>query len=113
MNIHRRTDVRDMVTLSLLFAGGFLIGIGWIAGVLLLWTSPIWRLRDKLIGTLILPFGIGGSIFSILKLAEVFHPSFVMNNLVNPALLLAPFYTAIHLGRRMVTLRSTAPSPVV
>jgi hypothetical protein len=33
-------------------------GIGWIAGVILLWSSRAWTTRDKVIGTLIVPGGI-------------------------------------------------------
>jgi len=47
----------------LLLIGGFLAGIGWIAGVVLLWTSHAWTVRDKLVGTLILPGGLGGSLY--------------------------------------------------
>jgi hypothetical protein len=45
----------------LLLAGGLLVGIGWIVGVVLLWSSPHWRTRDKLLGTLIWPGGIAGA----------------------------------------------------
>lgn len=42
----------------LLLLGGFLIGLGWLAGVALLWASPRWDTRDKLLGTLIWPGGL-------------------------------------------------------
>lgn len=42
----------------LLLCGGFLIGLGWLAGVALLWASPRWDTRDKLLGTLIWPGGL-------------------------------------------------------
>lgn len=45
-------------TVVLLLGGGFLIGLGWLAGVALLWTSPRWDTRDKLLGTLIWPGGL-------------------------------------------------------
>jgi len=32
--------------------------IGWIVGVVLLWASNAWTVRDKLIGTLVLPGGL-------------------------------------------------------
>jgi hypothetical protein len=33
-------------------------GLGWLAGVLLLWLSKVWTVRDKLLGTLIVPGGL-------------------------------------------------------
>jgi hypothetical protein len=34
--------------------------IGWIVGVIMLWNGPRWTLRDRLIGTLVPPFGASG-----------------------------------------------------
>lgn len=48
-----------LAILGLLF-GGFFAGVGWLIGVVLLWTSAAWTLRDKLIGTLIVPGGYAG-----------------------------------------------------
>jgi hypothetical protein len=42
----------------LLLLGGFVLGIGWIAGLILLWSSRAWTTRDKLIGTLFWPGGL-------------------------------------------------------
>jgi hypothetical protein len=42
----------------LLLFGGFALIVGWFVGVALLWSSHTWRLRDKLIGTLVLPGGL-------------------------------------------------------
>ena len=42
----------------LLPLGGFAIGVGWLVGVVLLWSSRLWTTREKLIGTLIVPGGI-------------------------------------------------------
>lgn len=42
----------------LLLLGGFLFVVGWFAGLALLWASPTWRARDKLLGTLVLPGGL-------------------------------------------------------
>ena len=51
----------------LLLIGGFLGGVGWIAGVVLLWTSHAWTLRDKILGTLVLPGGLFGSPIVVTK----------------------------------------------
>jgi hypothetical protein len=50
----------EIAAVVLLLVGGFLAGIGWIVGVVLLWISPRWRLSDKLLGTLIWPGGLVG-----------------------------------------------------
>lgn len=48
----------DIGTVILLLIGGFLIGLGWIVGVVMLWASPRWRTSDKLLGTLVWPGGL-------------------------------------------------------
>ncbi|MGN6380473.1 MAG: HAAS signaling domain-containing protein [Gaiellales bacterium] len=42
----------------LLLVGGFLFLVGWIVGVALLWSSKAWTVKDKLIGTFLLPGGL-------------------------------------------------------
>jgi hypothetical protein len=54
----RRRRILDTGTVVLLLIGGFLIGLGWIAGVAMLWVSPRWRTKDKLLGTLVWPGGL-------------------------------------------------------
>jgi hypothetical protein len=44
----------------LLLLGGFAAGVGWFVGVALLWSSPTWRTRDKLLGTFVPPGGLLG-----------------------------------------------------
>lgn len=48
----------DRVTPWLLLLGGLIFGVGWLVGVVLLWASPTWRTRDKLLGTFVLPGGL-------------------------------------------------------
>jgi len=48
----------DAWTPWLLLLGGFLFVLGWLVGVYLLWSSGSWRLRDKLLGTLVVPGGL-------------------------------------------------------
>jgi uncharacterized membrane protein len=48
----------ETLAIILLLAGGFVAGVGWLAGAVLLWLSPVWTLRDKLIGTLVVPGGL-------------------------------------------------------
>jgi uncharacterized membrane protein len=50
---------REIVAIVLLLIGGVVIPVlGWAAGVVLLWLSPRWGLRDKLLATLVWPGGL-------------------------------------------------------
>jgi hypothetical protein len=49
--------------IALLLVGGFLAGIGWIVGVVMLWTSVAWTTREKLIGTLLVPGGLATALY--------------------------------------------------
>ena len=52
------------VAIPLLLLGGFIgMGIGWLFGVILLWASSVWTLKDKIIGTLFVPLGLAGALF--------------------------------------------------
>jgi len=53
-----RRGAQEWVAIVLLLVGGFAWGVGWFLGALMLWTSRAWKLRDKLIGTLIIPGGL-------------------------------------------------------
>jgi hypothetical protein len=50
----------EPLAVFLLLFGGFVFVVGWFAGVALLWLSPSWRLREKLLGTFVWPFGYIG-----------------------------------------------------
>jgi hypothetical protein len=53
-----RRGTHEWAAIFLLLFGGFLFFVGWIAGLILLWSSRAWNTRDKLIGTLIVPGGL-------------------------------------------------------
>src|SRR4051812_26297638 len=58
-----RRGALEVAALVLLLIGGVVVpGLGWLAGVVLLWISDVWALRDKLIGTLVVPGGLGGAL---------------------------------------------------
>lgn len=58
------TPYREISALILLTVGSVLLPlVGWLAGVFLLWTSSRWHLREKLLGTLIWPGGLGAVVF--------------------------------------------------
>jgi hypothetical protein len=48
----------DKAIIALLLVGGFVLGIGWLIGVMMLWISSAWRVKDKIIGTLLVPGGL-------------------------------------------------------
>jgi uncharacterized membrane protein len=49
----------DVVALILLLIGGVIFPVvGWLVGVVILWASATWTTREKLVGTLIVPFGL-------------------------------------------------------
>ena len=54
LDIHPATPgSREVWTLILLGAGGIILPlVGWIVGAFLLWGSPVWSRKEKLIGTL-------------------------------------------------------------
>lgn len=53
-----RAGAREWWAIPLLLVGGVILPvIGWLVGAYLLWTSRVWSLRDKLLGTLVLPGG--------------------------------------------------------
>lgn len=53
-----RMGVQEWAAVLLLPLGGFVFGVGWFAGVILLWSSHAWTTVDKLIGTLLVPGGL-------------------------------------------------------
>jgi hypothetical protein len=62
---HRSPGQRlyDVVTVLLLLLGGVVIPVlGWLVGVVLLWASPRWSARDKALGTLVFPLGLGAAL---------------------------------------------------
>jgi hypothetical protein len=42
----------------LIIFGPVASGLGWVAGILILWASPTWSQRDKLIATFVSPIGL-------------------------------------------------------
>jgi hypothetical protein len=53
----RRRGTQEWAAIFLLLFGGFLFFVGWIAGLVLLWSSTAWTRREKLVGTLVVPGG--------------------------------------------------------
>lgn len=54
-----RVGALEAVVVLLLLIGGIVLPVlGWIVGVVLLWSSARWTTRDKVIGTLVVPGGL-------------------------------------------------------
>ena len=56
--LEARPGVRETLAISLLLFGGLLFVVGWFVGLHLLWSSRFWTLREKLIGTFVVPGGL-------------------------------------------------------
>ena len=90
-----------------------LLPLVWVVGVVLLWRSPAWTPRDKLIGTLLVPGGLAYVIYAAvdvaLLLAEGCEPIDVcsvgiyidpVSAVVLAALTILPLASAIYLAIR-------------
>ena len=54
-----RPGALELAAVLFLLLGGIVIPfLGWVIGVVLLWLSPRWTTRDKLLGTLVWPGGL-------------------------------------------------------
>jgi hypothetical protein len=117
-----RGGLRKWAAIILLLFGGFIFGVGWIAGLVLLWSSRAWTTRDKWIGTLVLPgglatsvligliaigaptkhlcYGVAGGVQHCVNAAGQSVPSSILGVVVFVLLVLAPTATAVHLARR-------------
>lgn len=49
----------ETVAILLMTVGSVVVGIGWLAGVVLMWSSARWTTREKVVGTVLLPGGFG------------------------------------------------------
>jgi hypothetical protein len=116
----------EIATIVFLLPGSVLLPIiGWLVGVILLWSSSTWTTRDKLIGTLILPGGLLFAAFLPLSPAMTCSQTFVDNRLVNDTCsgglgatlwtviwifsIVGPIASSIYLGRRLRRTRFLAP----
>jgi len=64
-SVRRPLGVREIAAVVLLLIGGFIFLVGWVVGLVLLWASPRWRWPDKLLGTLVWPFGYLGALYGL------------------------------------------------
>jgi hypothetical protein len=55
---HGRT-IHEWTAILLVLLGGLIAGVGWFLGVALLWSSRAWTTSEKLLGTFVIPGGLG------------------------------------------------------
>lgn len=109
----RRGGAMEGIAIAALLVGGVVVPVlGWILGVILLWASSVWSVRDKILGTLVLPGGfVAPAYFAFFAVGvsrcvggscsgddRVFFPPVAV--LLLPLLVLAPVAVAIYLGRK-------------
>jgi hypothetical protein len=102
-----RRRILDTGTVVLLLIGGLLIGLGLIAGVVMLWVSPWWRTNEKILTTVVWPGGLAAVL-------AVPHFGAALPPLLTLSLLLVgvagPILAAVRLLRQ--AWRPTAMPPV-
>jgi hypothetical protein len=59
----------------LIIFGPVASGLGWIAGMLILWPSPTWNRRDKLIATFVPPVGLVALFFGLVAALSAASPT--------------------------------------
>jgi uncharacterized membrane protein len=118
----QRRGQKEWAAIVLLLFGGFIFGVGWFVGLVLLWNSRAWTTRDKWIGTLVIPGGLATGLFIGLivvsapgkEMCRGFvggaqHCTSVSGQTIVPGILgiavfvvlvLAPIATSIYLARR-------------
>ena len=115
-----RRGTREWAAIILLLVGGFVFAVGWVAGLVLLWSSRAWTTGEKWIGTLVIPGGLATSVIIGLiaigapakKLCRVIaggvehctnaggQSTSILGVAVFALLVLAPIATSVYLARR-------------
>lgn len=110
----RRGGAMEGLAIGALLVGGLIVpGVGWLLGIILLWASSVWSMRDKILGTLVIPGGLAGAAFLSL-MAMPASNCVAANGSECPdsgsipflpeaflvALAVAPIAVAIYLGRK-------------
>jgi hypothetical protein len=115
-----RRGTKEWAAIILLLFGGFILGLGWFAGLILLWNSRAWTTREKWIGTLVIPGGLATSVLIGLiaigaptkKICHAFaggvqhctnatgQSTPILGVAVFAVLVLAPIATSVYLARR-------------
>jgi hypothetical protein len=89
---------QELRAVSLLLAGGLVLGVGWVLGVVFLWRSTIFSTRDKVLGTAVLP---GGVLPALYVLIRPFGQGALLHLLELAVCMALPIGTSIFLHRRL------------
>lgn len=96
---------QEIAALVLLPLGGFVFLVGWLVGVILLWSSDRWRPVEKVLGTLVWPFGYLAVAYTALAPAQTGIPPVWVGIALAVVLLLAPVGVLSLLARRAAPRR--------
>jgi hypothetical protein len=115
-----KPGVLEVGALVLLPIGGIVVPIlGWVAGVILLWSSRLWTTREKVLGTLLFPGGLLIPLYLFFSWGETCSVTQVNGQVVSDTcrelstielalrigilvvLVIVPIVMAIFLGRRL------------
>jgi hypothetical protein len=114
---------QEWAAIWLLLFGGLFVGVGWIIGLIFLWSSRVWTTRDKWIGTLFVPGGLALAVWvgPVLLMRDIQFceetsdsaggtadpcgggettAGDVISLAIAAILVLTPFVTAVYLARR-------------
>ena len=90
-----------VVTTALLYFGGLVVPLaGWVVGIMMLWASPLWTRREKLIATIVPPV-VGVLLFGIFAIGGSGFPwwhAVLFGGLIGP--IVASFVIGVILSRR-------------
>jgi Co/Zn/Cd efflux system component len=92
----------DSYALLLIVLGSAFVPVfGWIAGIVLLWTSTTWTRIDKIVGTVLVPGGLGLALYlwADYLISDPGTSSWYVSLLV--LLSVVPFVTGAYLARQM------------
>jgi hypothetical protein len=102
-----RRGPREWAAILLVLLGGLPFGLGWALGVAMLWSSRAWSVRDKLVGTFVVPGGLGFLPFWVAFIFDAVGPARNLAAVEKVAVLLvvavfaiAPVVTSVFLARR-------------
>jgi len=82
----RRIPRHERAALLMLTLGSCVLVVGWLVGVVLLWTSRRWTWREKLLATLVVPLGPGPLFGGTAIALGVTDPLWMVNSVSIPAL---------------------------
>ena len=111
----KKSGAAEVWALILLLIGGLILPVlGWLVGVFLLWISQVWSTREKLLGTFVIPGGLGGLPFFLLVWGTDFcstgpgrihdtcsEGASTLGVLLVILLVVAPLVTVAYLARQM------------